>query len=290
MELRVLRYFLAVVDEKNISRAAQQLHVSQPTVSRQIKELEEELGITLFERGSRTIELTNSGEYFATQARQILSLTDKTLANIHENQDISGSVWIGSAEAKNFLTIAQAVRELQTTYPRIQVNVTSANADDVRTKVKNGVYDFGVIMEPADKSDFDFMHLPGESRWGLLVPNTSPLAQRDHLELSDLLGQQLIISQQKGMTNVLNDWFGESNQDIHVVATYNLLYNASLLVSAGVGYALCIDGIINTNQSELTFIPLVPTLTTGSSIVWLKGHRLSLAAKTLLDQITTDLN
>lgn len=290
MELRVLRYFLAVVDEKNISRAAQQLHVSQPTVSRQIKELEEELGITLFERGSRTIELTNSGEYFAAQARQILSLTDKTLANIHENQDISGSVWIGSAEAKNFLTIAQAVRELQTIYPRIQVNVTSANADDVRTKVKNGVYDFGVIMEPADKSDFDFMHLPGESRWGLLVPNTSPLAQRDHLELSDLLGQQLIISQQKGMTNVLNDWFGESNQDIHVVATYNLLYNASLLVSAGVGYALCIDGIINTNQSELTFIPLVPTLTTGSSIVWLKGHRLSLAAKTLLDQITTDLN
>lgn len=290
MELRVLRYFLAVVDEKNISRAAQQLHVSQPTISRQIKDLEEELGIILFERGSRSIQLTNSGEYFAAQARQILSLTDKTLENIHENQDISGSVWIGSAEAKNFLTIAQAIRELQDTYPHIQINVTSTNADDVRARLKSGVFDFGVIMEPAEKSDFDFMHLPGESRWGLLVPNTSPLAQRDHLKLDDLIGEKLIISQQKGMTDVLNDWFGESNRDIHVVATYNLLYNASLMVSAGVGYALCIDGIINTNQSELTFIPLVPTLTTGSSIVWLKGHRLSTAAKTLLNQISAELN
>lgn len=290
MEFRVLRYFLAVVDEKNISRAAQQLHVSQPTVSRQISELEEELGTTLFERGSRSIELTNSGEYFATQARQILSLTDKTLENIHENQDISGSVWIGSAEAKNFLTVAQAIRELQETYPRIQINVTSTNADDVRARLKSGVFDFGIIMEPADKSDFDFLRIPGESRWGLLVPNTSPLAQKDHLALNDLLGQKLIISQQKGMTEVLNDWFGESNQDIHVVATYNLLYNASLMVSAGVGYALCIDGIVNTNQSELTFVPLKPMLTTGSSIVWLKGHRLSTAAKTLLNQISADLN
>lgn len=244
----------------------------------------------MFERGSRSIQLTNSGEYFAAQARQILSLTDKTLENIHENQDISGSVWIGSAEAKNFLTIAQAIRELQDTYPHIQINVTSTNADDVRARLKSGVFDFGVIMEPAEKSDFDFIHLPGESRWGLLVPNTSPLAQRDHLKLDDLLGEKLIISQQKGMTDVLNDWFGESNRDIHVVATYNLLYNASLMVSAGVGYALCIDGIINTNQSELTFIPLAPTLTTGSSIVWLKGHRLSTAAKTLLNQISAELN
>lgn len=290
MELRVLRYFLAVVDAQNISRAAQQLHVSQPTVSRQLHELEAELGTTLFERGSRTIALTNSGEYFAAQARQILALTDKTLENIHENQDISGSVWIGSAEARNFLTIAQAIRQLQTTYPHIQVNVTSANADDVRARLKTGVFDFGVIMEPADKSDFDFMRIPGESRWGLLVPNTSPLAQKATLTLSDLLGQKLIISQQKGMTDVLNDWFGESNRNLQVVATYNLLYNASLMVTAGVGYALCIDGIVNTNQSELTFVPLEPTLTTGSSLVWLKGHRLSLAAKTLLKQIAAELN
>jgi DNA-binding transcriptional LysR family regulator len=290
MELRVLRYFLAVVDAQNISRAAQQLHVSQPTVSRQLHELETELGTTLFERGSRAIVLTNSGEYFAAQARQILALTDKTLENIHENQDISGSVWIGSAEARNFLTIAQAVRQLQTAYPHIQVNVTSANADDVRARLKTGVFDFGVIMEPADKSDFDFMRIPGESRWGLLVPNTSPLAQKAALTLSDLLGQKLIISQQKGMTDVLNDWFGESNRNLQVVATYNLLYNASLMVTAGVGYALCIDGIVNTNQSELTFVPLNPTLTTGSSLVWLKGHRLSLAAKTLLKQIAAELN
>ncbi|MFD1417826.1 LysR family transcriptional regulator [Companilactobacillus keshanensis] len=290
MELRVLRYFQAVVREQNISRAADELHVSQPAVSRQLKSLEDELGITLFERGSRSIELTSSGEYFANQVDQILSLTDKTLKNIHENQDVAGSIVIGSAETRIFLNIAQTVSHLRKNYPNIQTNIISTNADDVRNHLKTGFFDFGVVMEPANKTDYDFINLPGESRWGLLVPNSSPIAKKDHLTLDDLEGKDLIVSRQKGMMELLENWYGESTPKFNVVATYTLLYNASLLVSAGVGYALALDGIVNTNQSDLTFVPLTPRKTSGASLVWRKGIRLSAAADTFLKQLRSDLN
>ncbi|BBM23302.1 transcription regulator [Lactiplantibacillus plantarum] len=258
MELRVLRYFQAVVAELNISRAAARLHVSQPTISRQLKDLEDELGVTLFERNGRHIQLTSSGEYFATQANQIIALADKTLANINTAKQISGTVELGSAEARSFLTIAQSIKKLQRHYPKIKTNVISSNANQIRTNLKSGNFDFGVVMEPTDKHDLNFIQLPGESRWGLLVPRNSPLADHDHITLADLEGQNIITSAQHGTINQLQEWYGESTPKFKIVATYNLLYNASLLVSAGVGYALGVDGIINTNQTDLTFIPLAP--------------------------------
>ncbi len=290
MELRVLRYFQTVVTELNISRAAKQLHVSQPTISRQLRELEAELGVTLFDRGNRTIKLTAAGEYFSHRVNQILDLTDKTVENINETADISGSVTIGSAESRSFLNIAQAINTLQETYPNITFNINSANANDIHTQLKSGNFDFGIVMDPVDKSGYDFLRLPGESRWGLLVPNSSPLAKRDHLSLTDLEHQNLIISRQRGVNNLLQDWFGDSTPKFKTVATYNLLYNASLLVSAGVGYALCIDGVINTNQSDLTFVPLKPRLTVGISLTWIKNQRLSPAANAFLKQLSANLN
>lgn len=289
MELRVLRYFQAVVQERNISRAALRLHVSQPTVSRQLHDLEEELGLVLFDRGSRKIQLTDSGEYFSNQVNQILALTDKTLANIHETQDISGNIVIGSAEARSFLNIAQSFNGLQQHYPHIQIDVISTNADQIRTNLNSGYYDFGIIMEPGDKTGYDFMRLPGESRWGLLVSNHSPLARKDHLDLTDLVGQNLIISSQHGMTTLLNEWLGGSATKLTIIATYTLLYNASLMVSAGVGSALCIDGIINTNQSDLTFVPFQPRYTAGTSLVWHHGQRHSAAAEAFLKQLSSDI-
>lgn len=288
MELRVLRYFLMIVQEKNISKASARLHVSQPTVSRQLKELEEELGTTLFERGNRTIQLTTDGEYFANQARQILSLTDKTLANIHQEKDISGSVYVGSAEARSMLTVAQAIGHLNQRHPHVQINLVSMDAADIHQHLTSGVFDFGVVMEPIDKHDYDFIRLPGESRWGLLVKNTDPLARQTTVSLADVAQTRLIVPQQGGTARI-HDLFGFEQADLNVVATYNLLYNASLLVSAGVGNALGLDGIINTNQSDLTFVPLNPRISSGSSFVWLKGQRLSVAAQALLAQLQDEL-
>lgn len=288
MELRVLRYFLMVVQEKNISKASDRLHVSQPTVSRQLKELEAELGTVLFERGNRTIQLTPDGDYFANQAKQILSLTDKTLANIHQEQDVSGSVFVGSAEARSMLTVAQAIGHLNQVHPHVQINLVSTDASEIHQQLSSGVFDFGVVMEPTDKADYDFLRLPGESRWGLLVQSRSPLAQQATVSLEEVAHTKLILPQQGGSRRI-HALFGLEWDDLEVTATYNLLYNASLLVSAGVGNALGLDGIINTNQSDLAFVPIEPRTSSGSSLVWLKGQRLSTAAQALLEQIRAEL-
>lgn len=289
MELRVLRYFQAVVYELNISRAAERLHVSQPTISRQLKDLENELGVTLFDRNGHNLKLTNSGEYFSNQVNQILSLADKTVENMHHEQEIIGSITIGSAESRSFLNIAQSINSLQNNHPKIKTNIISTNSEGIRANLKSGNYDFGIVMEPADKSEYNFLRLPGESRWGLLLPQKSALAKKDHLSFDDLDGQNIIISRQHGILDQFKGWTKEDGPKFNIVATYNLLYNASLLVSAGVGYALCIDGIINTNQSDLIFIPLEPRVTAGTSLVWYKDQKLSSAAEAFLNQLTSDI-
>ncbi|WP_462399619.1 LysR family transcriptional regulator [Lacticaseibacillus pantheris] len=283
MELRVLRYFLAVVDERNISHAAEKLHVSQPTISRQLHDLEDEVGVTLFERGSRTIELTSSGEYFVSQARQIVALADKTVANIQRTQEVSGSIVIGSAEAPMMATVAAAISKLRETAPKVNTNIYSTDADDVHARMKNGLFDFGVVMEPTDKDDYHFINLPGTTGWGVLARRDSQLGRRASVTVADLRGQQVIMPQQHGSIDVLNDWLGSSEQDFNIVAKYNLLYNAGILVNAGVGIAFCLDGIVNTTNTDLRFIPLTPRLEGHASLIWRKAGQMSPAATAFLD-------
>lgn len=285
MELRVLRYFLAVVEERNISHAAESMFVSQPTISRQLKDLEEELGVTLFQRGSRTIALTEAGEYLASQARQILALSDKTTANIQQSRQITGSVLIGSAEAPMIKTLGQAIHRLNETSPGIHVNIYSADASEVHTRINSGVFDFGVVMEPSDTSNYHFLRLPGKTTWGLLTRKDSALAHNTNISASDLENLKLITSQQHGSADTLSAWFGSSDIALDIVATYNLLYNASMLTMAGVGSTICLDGIINTTDTELTFIPLSPRLESQASLIWPKSQPLSPAANALLDAI-----
>jgi DNA-binding transcriptional LysR family regulator len=282
MELRVLRYFLTVVDERNISHAAEKLHVSQPTISRQLRDLEDELGVTLFERGSRTIELTNSGEYFVNQARQIVALADKTVANVQRTQEISGSIVIGSAEAPMMATIAAAIGKLRETAPKVCANIYSTDANDVHTRMKTGLIDFGVVMEPTDKNDYHFINLPGTTGWGVLVRRDSPLGRQASVTVADLQNQQVIAPQQHGSIDLLTDWLGSSENQLDIVATYNLLYNASILVTAGVGIALCLDGIINTANTDLRFVPLAPRLEGHASLIWPKAGQMSPAAGAFL--------
>ncbi|CAJ2233252.1 LysR family transcriptional regulator [Companilactobacillus paralimentarius] len=290
MELRVLRYFQAVATELNFSRAAEKLHVSQPTISRQLRDLENEIGVSLINRSGRSIELTNEGEYFSNQVNQILILADKTLDNMQKGQDITGSIVIGSAETRSFINIAQSIRKLKNKYPHIRVNIISTNANDVRRDLDSGNFDFGIVVDLTSKKDYEFIHLLGESRWGVLMPRTSNLANKDHLTLKDLENCNMIVTQQKGFMDALKDWYVESTNKFNIVATYNLLYNASLLVSAVVGYALCVDGIINTNQSDLIFVPLEPRRTAGTNLVWQKGRKLSQAAEAFLKQISSDID
>lgn len=281
MELRVLRYFMTVVNERNISRAAEKLHISQPTISRQLKDLESELGVTLFERGSRSIELTPAGDYFANQARQILTLADKTMVNVQKTAEINGQIMIGSA----VITIAKAIQQLAQTAPKVMVNIYSTDADDVYQRMRTGIFDFGVVMEPLDKTDYHFLNLPGTTAWGVLVRRDSRFAQQPMVTAKDLLNERLITPQQQSNFNIFADWFGRSDIQLNIAATYNLLYNASILASAGVGTVLCLDGIVNTANSNLIFVPLAPRLEARSSLIWPKAAQLSAPASTFLDAI-----
>lgn len=285
MELRVLRYFLMVVNERNISRAAEKLHVSQPTISRQLKDLEDELGVTLFERGSRSIELTTAGEYFAQQARQIVQLADKTVANVTQTPELTGRILIGSAEAPMMASVAKAIALLAKTAPKVQVGLYSTDANEVNQKLTAGLFDFGVVMEPLPKDDQDFINLPGTTGWGMLVQRDSPLAQKTAVTATDLTNQRLIMPQQHGSIDYLADWLGSSEIQLDVVASYNLLYNASIMVAAGVGSALCLDGIINTANSDLVFVPLAPRLEAKASLVWPQNSPLSPAATAFLNAL-----
>ncbi|WP_461244136.1 LysR family transcriptional regulator [Secundilactobacillus muriivasis] len=282
MELRVLRYFLMVVNERNISRAAEKLHVSQPTISRQLKDLEDELGVTLFDRGSRSIDLTEAGQYFANQARQIVVLADKTVANVKQTQELTGRILIGSAEAPMMVTVAKAINALAQVAPKVQVGIHSTDANDVNQRLHAGVFDFGVVMEPIAKDEEDFISLPGTTAWGVLVRQGSPLAQQNTVTATDLANQRVIMPQQHGSIDYLADWIGTSDLKLNVAATYNLLYNASIMVEAGVGAALCLDGIINTANTDLRFVPLAPRLEAHSSLIWPQHRPLSPAATAFL--------
>lgn len=289
MELRVLNYFLTVVNAKNISRAARQLHVSQPTVSRQLQALEDELGVPLFERGSREIQLTSDGLYLANQARQITALVDKTLTNIHQAKTISGTVLIGCGESQMMATVGQTINTLKHEHPGVQVNLFSTDGNTAVERLQAGIFDFAIVMTPMMDQRYHFLRLPGASRWGLLLPNSSPLARQTAISAAELTKIDLITPQQNGVNELFENWLGHSTEDFHVISTYNLLYNASILVNAGVGAALCLDNIINTNHTGLTFVPLAPTIHSKASLVWLKGRPLSEAATAFLNQLKTNV-
>ncbi|NVY96115.1 LysR family transcriptional regulator [Lactobacillus sp. DCY120] len=289
MEIRVLRYFLAVVNERNISHAAQKLHISQPTISRQIQDLEAELGVQLFQRGHRRLSLTPAGNYFADQARQIVALADKTLNNIQPSTTLQGEVLIGCAEAPMIVTIAQATKQLQKQAPQIRVNLHSSDANEVHQQLQNGVLDFGVVMEPTAKTDYHFLSLPGTTSWGVLVRRDSPLAKKATIKAPDLRNEPVILPQQLGNRDLLADWLGSNDSQPKVVASYNLIYNASLLALNRVGVVVGLNGIINPTNTELTFIPLSPRLEAHSSLIWSRIQPLSPAAQAFLKSIQTFL-
>ncbi len=287
IDVRVLRYFLAVAQEENISAAAEYLHLTQPTLSRQLMDLEEELGKKLFIRGSRKVTLTEDGLLLRKRAGEIVALVDKTEAEFHETgDDIAGDIYIGGGETSAMRLIAQTAKELQLQYPRIRYHLFSGNADDVRERLDKGLLDFGLLIEPVDLKKYDHYHLPVMDTWGVLMRKDSPLAEKDSIHPEDLWNVPLLISRQSLIQHGLSSWMRKDYEELNIIATYNLLFNAALMVEAGVGYALCLDKLVNTMDiSELCFRPLAESTGAGMDIAWKKYQMFSKASQKFLERL-----
>ena len=291
MEIRVLRYFMAIAREGNLTGAAGFLHVTQPTLSRQIRELEEELGQTLFIRNSHGMELTAEGMLLRKRAEEILSMVDKTEAEFQAMENlVGGDVYIGGGETKGIQLVAQIARELRESYPEIHYHLYSGNSEDVTERLDKGLLDFGILIQPADISKYDYIDLPAQDTWGVLMRRDSPLAGKASIRKRDLLGLPLICSRQAiagdRRGNEFAGWFGEDFDRLDIVTTFNLVYNAAIMVEAGVGYALTIDKIADTGESSaLCFRPLEPRLDSGLNIIWKKYQVFSPAAELFLKKL-----
>lgn len=291
MELRVLRYFLAVAREGSMTAATDLLHVTQPTLSRQLKDLEEELGKKLFIRSSHSIILTEEGLLLRRRAEEIIDMVDKVESEFSSMEEtISGDVYIGGGETDAMKQIASIIKELQVSYPNIRYHLYSGNSEDVTERLDKGLLDFGILIQPADLSKYNYIDIPAKDVWGVVMRKDSPLAMKDAIQAKDLLNFPIICSRQAIKQtlskNEFSNWFGEDFDKLNVVTTYNLAYNASIMVEEGIGYGLVLDKIVNTSSdSNLCFRPLEPRLESGLNIVWKKHQVFSAAADLFLKEI-----
>ena len=282
MEFRVLEYFLAVAREQNITAAAESLHISQPALSTQLKALETELGKQLLIRGvkgSRKVVLTEEGMILRKRAEEMISLMRRTEEEITgAGETIAGNVFIGTGETETVRLFAQVAKKLQQKYPDIRYHISSGNAEHVLEYLDKGLIDFGLLFTEIDSQKYEAIPVPIKDTWGVLMRKDSPLAEKETISPEDLWDKPLIVSHQKGDDVYLNQWLQREASELHIVATYNLLFNASLLVSEGLGYALCFDRLINTQGSSLCFRPFFPRLEARGRIVWKKYQVFSKAA------------
>ena len=289
MELRVLQYFLAVAREQSISAAAQSLHLTQPTLSRQLRELEEELGKQLMIRGNRKITLTEEGTLLRKRAEEIMDLVGRTEQEVMQPGDaVSGDLYIGTGETDGVRQIARAAKELQTRYAGIRFHIVSGDAVDVCERLDNGLLDFGVLLGDLDKLKYRYLELPAKDTWGVLMRRDSPLAGQDTVSPRDLWDKPLILSRQMDNKSGLYRWLGKEPEQLCTVATYNLIYNASLMVDEGMGYAFTLDKLVNTTGSNLCFRPLEPRLELGMYLVWKKSQIFSRVAEVFLNHLQED--
>lgn len=288
MELNDLRGFLAIAEEGSISKAAASLYMSQSNLSRQMQRLESEIGKPLFIRGNKKVILTEEGILLRKRAEEILSLYEKTEKELKSDlETLSGDIYIGGGESKGISYIARKAKEMNEIYPDVTFHFYSGDAFDTIDKLDKGLIDFGIFVDLPSLSNYEHIVLPEKDIWGLIMRKDSPLAEEESISSSSLKNLPLIVSNQVVERNILHDWFGLNKKELNVVATYNLIYNASLLVREGLGYVIAIDGLIKEDD-ELVFHPFLPKIETSLLFVYKKNKTLSKAAsfflKTLLNQ------
>lgn len=292
MEIRVLKYFLTTIREGNITKAAKYLNLTQPNLSRQINMLERDIGHKLFERKHNNIILTPEGILLKKRAEEIINMVDKTRAEFNfTDKVIAGDIFIGAGETWAMSLVASVMKDVQSDYPHIRYNIYSGNFQDITEKLDKGLLDFGLLIDPADLSKYDYLKIPLKDTWGLAMRKDSPLSNKKNITKRDLLNIPLIISRQVIETEIEDNdfsrWFYDTFDNLNITATYNLIYNALIMVSEGMGYALCLDKLIdNMYHQNICFIPLKPKLESGINIVWKKNQEFSRASKIFLDRLT----
>ncbi len=290
MELRVLNYFLAVTREESISGAANTLHLSQPTLSRQLMDMEKELGKQLFIRGGKKIELTDEGRILKKRAEEIIALVEKAENEIAvSDEHISGDVFIGAGETVGVRYLTKAAKRVRDNYPDIHFHIISGDRTDVVERLDNGLVDFGLVFGSVDDTKYESIKIPNSDIWGALMRKDSPLAEKEIIEPKDLYDKPLIVSRQAHKTGVVKRLLHRSADKLNIVATYNLIFNGAMMVQDGLGYALCLESVHQSEQnSELIFKPLSNTVTENLHIILKKDNVFSKAAQKFYEILLND--
>lgn len=281
MELRVLKYFLMVAREENITKAAKLLHITQPTLSRQLIGLEDELGVKLFERSNHSIFLTNDGLLLKRRAQEIISIAEKAKKELSAQKRVSGEIEIGSGEFKSFSLFSDIMSAFVEQNPDVTFKLYSGNADNIKERLENGILDIGLLSDPVDISKYEFVRLPQREQWGIYVHKDFDISNKSVVEPKDLIGFPLLMPHRRAVRDELKNWFGDLYDDINVFAIYDLLYNAAVMVRKKLGIVVSIN--LDSKYDDLKFIPLSPKVEFGSVLVWKKNQVYSTAAETFLD-------
>ncbi len=289
MEIRTLRYFLAVAKEENMTRAAELLHVTQPTLSKQLKSLEDELGKKLFTRHSFSITLTEEGRLLRDRAEDLITMAEKISNEFTSMDDITGGeIYLGLAESSHISYLAKAIKKLKEKYPDLHYNIISGDTEQVIDKLNKGILDFAVLAEDPDPIKYEHIPFPEADIWGLIVPKGDPLSKKTRIETEDLIGLPLLCSGQ-AWENEIPKWAGDDFDKLRLEGSFKLSYNGGIFTEAGLGYLLTFDKILNTSESgRLCFRPLYPKLETRLYLVWKKDQTFSPMADRFLKQIRSD--
>lgn len=291
MEIRILKYFLAVAQEESITKAAEILHTTQPNLSRQLNMLEEEIGKKLFIRGSRKITLTEEGMFLRKRAKEIIDLTERTEFELNSYGEITtGDIYIGAPETYIMHFIGEVFKKINERYPQIKYHIFSGSTIEVSEQLNKGLLDFAILIEPIDLQKYNYIKLPYTDTWGVLMRKDSPLAKLEVIRPEDIKDYPLFLAQQQSGANVLSGWFKDYYKNLNIIGSFNLITTPAMIVESGLGYVFTFDRLINTTgESHLCFKPLKPNFETGFYLVWKKYQIFNGAADLFLKELQNTL-
>ena len=290
IDLRLLKYFLEAAREGSITRVAEKLHITQPSLSRQVASLESELGKKLYIRTNYGIRLTEEGLLLRKRAEEMTELEEKILSEI-SGDDIHGTVYIGAGETAGVKHIAHVLKVIREKYPGIKYRMISGDAEDVSSKLDKGLIDFGLFVGKVNLKKYDCIALPDSDSWGVIMRRDDELAVKDYVSPDDLRGRSLLFSHQAKSQGKFSEWLGYTIDELDIIGTHNLVYNASIMVREGLGILVTIDGIVNQNdESGFTFVPLKPEIKAGLMVARKKENVFTKSAKKFLDELRTSMS